>query len=60
MFSSKTTTTTLVVGLLAITNLVAGHAVIIDATGDAGGSGSKPDHPIPPPLPPLPVLTPQA
>lgn len=29
------------VGLLATANLAAGHAAIVSATGDAGGSGSK-------------------
>lgn len=38
MFFSKTTIISF--GLLATSNLVAGHAAIIGATGDAGGAGS--------------------
>lgn len=29
------------VGLVSVAQLVAGHGAIIDAVGDAGGSGSK-------------------
>jgi hypothetical protein len=38
MYFSKTTIISF--GLLATTKLVAGHAAIIGATGDAGGAGS--------------------